>query len=166
MKKATFLVCIILLAQAATSQVCVDTIPVSTPDSRFVVNGDEVKDSETGLIWQRCSLGLTESECTDGSASTYTWQQALEAAKTERADTGQAWRLPNLNELESIVEEKCYAPTMNLVIFPKTISRYYWSASPHASSSNNAWYFHFYYGYSGNSLRSSEYYVRLVREGQ
>ncbi len=90
------------MAQLVTAQTCKDTIPASTPGSRFVVNGDEVTDTETGLIWQRCTLGQTGNDCS-GSASLHTWQQALQAAYAP-------WRLPNINELESIVEEVTVHP--------------------------------------------------------
>ncbi|MCP4287360.1 MAG: DUF1566 domain-containing protein, partial [Gammaproteobacteria bacterium] len=129
-------------------------------NSRFVVNGDEVTDTETGLIWQHCSLGQTGSDCSGGSANTYNWQQALQAASAP-------WRLPNINELESIVEDKCFDPAINPTIFPNTVSSNYWSASPNANYSNNAWYVYFrnggsYYGYSKSDIK----YVRRVRSGQ
>lgn len=157
---------ILLLVQSVAAQTCNDAIPASAPDSRFIMNGDEVTDTKTGLIWQHCSLGQTGSDCTGDSVNTYTWQQALQAAEDVRTNKGQLWRLPNLNELESIVEGKCYGPSINPVIFPNTSSSDYWSASPYAGDSGNAWDVHFYSGSSGEDTKSNDGYVRLVRDGQ
>ena len=160
MIKILIIACCILMAQIAAAQTCKDTITASTPDSRFVINGDEVTDTQTGLIWQRCTLGLSGNDCTDGSANTYTWQEALQAAVSP-------WRLPSIRELRSIVEEKCYDPAINLTIFPNTLSSYYWSASPYADSSDYAWYVHFNNGYSHYGTKGYGYLsVRLVRGGQ
>ena len=149
----------LLLAQMAVAQTCNDAIPASTPDSRFIVNGNEVTDTVTGLIWQSCSLGQTGSDCSGGSASGYTWKEALEAASPP-------WRLPNINELNSIVEEKCSYPAINLTVFPNTPSSNYWLASPDAYISDSAWYVGFGYGYSSNHNKSDNLQVRLVRGGQ
>ena len=149
----------LLLAPMAFAQSCNDAIPASTPDSRFIVNGNEVTDTVTGLIWQRCSLGQTGSDCSGDSVKTYTWKEALEAASPP-------WRLPNINELRSIVEEKCYDPAINLTVFPNTPASDYWSASPKANISGRAWSVHFGYGYSYYYDKSNSVQVRLVRNGQ
>jgi len=159
MKEALLLSSILLLVQVATAQTCNDAIPESTPESRFTLNGDEVTDIETGLIWQRCSLGQTGSDCSAGIATTHNWQEALLAANAP-------WRLPNIKELESIVEEKCGDPAINLVIFPNTASLEYWSASSFANGSGNAWYIYFESGNSSNFDKLSNFYVRLVRDEQ
>ncbi len=79
------------------------------------------------------------------------------------------WRLPNIKELYSIIEEQCIVPAINLDVFPNTPSnRNYWSSSPHnANDSSNAWFVGFgygYYGYADNiSSRNANLGVRLVR---
>lgn len=170
MTKTLILICPFLLVQSSTAQTCKDTIPASTPDSRFTIIGDEVTDIETGLIWRRCSLGQTGNDCSGGSATTYNWQQALQAADTEQSKTGLFWRLPNLNELESIVEEQCYAPAVNLVIFPNTTPSKYWLASPGTpgapGSSYSAWHVDFDDGGSYDLDKSNYANIRLVRGGQ
>lgn len=158
-----FLLCI---ASSASSQTCVNAITATTPDSRFTVNGDEVSDHATGLIWQHCTLGQIGADCSSGGASTFTWQQALQAAEDERVATGLPWRLPNSKELESIVEESCYYPAINLTVFPNTTSGYYWSASPRAYGSNYVWYVFCGTGYSSYFVGGSTLRVRLVRAGQ
>ena len=52
-----------------------------TPASRYTVNNNgTVTDTATGLMWQQCSAGLSGNACGVGSASSFTWQQALEHA--------------------------------------------------------------------------------------
>lgn len=166
MKGFFIFVYVILLTQAATAQTCNDYIPASTPDDLFIRNGDEVTDTETELIWQRCSLGQTGDACDGGSAIEYNWQKALQAAEIERAATGKTWRLPNIKELRSILEEKCNIPAINLAIFPNTIFPTHWSASPHAIQSDYAWYVNFLQGYLTYGNKNDGRHVRLVRNAQ
>ena len=164
MKKILFLSCILLLAKTSFGQTCNDYISVSTPDSRFSINGDEVTDSATGLIWQRCIFGQTGIGCNEGSNSTYNWPSALQAAETESDDTGLPWRVPNVRELRSIVEEKCDNPSINLSIFPNTPSSYFRTSSPYA---NGAWVVVFNDGNSERftNIMIGNYHIRLVRDG-
>ena len=124
------------------------------------MDSDEVwTDPETGLIWQRCSLGQSGEDCAGGDTSTFNWRGAMEAAVPP-------WRLPNINELRSIVEEKCFDPAINLSVFPNTHPSMYWSASPTAIDSTRAWTLRFHYGYASYGAKSYYKYVRLVRDAQ
>ena len=147
-----------------------DSIPASTPDAQLVDNGDgTIADTKTGLVWKKCPEGLSGAHCDSGSALTFTWQEALEQPGVVNS-SGFAgytdWRLPNNKELTSIVEEQCYDPAINVNRFPGTSSSYFWSGSPYAASSGNAWGVGFYNGYSNDVDRSNSFRVRLVRGGQ
>ncbi|MFK5915491.1 MAG: DUF1566 domain-containing protein [Woeseiaceae bacterium] len=162
--KKLFTLCICaLLSPVVLAQTCSERITSHSSDTRFVVNGEEVSDSQTGLIWQKCSLGMSGSNCLSGSLQSMTWEQALQAAEIERQQTGKAWRLPNIKELLSIVEEQCENPAINVSVFPNT-NTLYWSASPNASRSDDAWFINFgnggIHGYNPNSYNIS---VHLVR---
>lgn len=137
----------------------------TAPNSRYQLlnNNTEVKDLKTNLIWQRCSLGQTWSgvSCT-GTATTHTWQNAMQASQ----NIGGGWRLPNIKELQSLVERACYNPSINETIFPNTVSQSYWSSSPVAGSSGSAWIVYFYYGYDYYGGKNYNYTVRLVRSSQ
>ncbi|MCB1660116.1 MAG: DUF1566 domain-containing protein, partial [Pseudomonadales bacterium] len=154
---------LLLAISHSHAQTCNANIARTAPDSRYelVNNGTEVKDTQTNLIWQRCSLGQTwnGSSCT-GTAATYNWTNALQTA----ANMGSGWHLPNIKELSSLVERACYNASINETYFPNTISGYYWSSSPVPYNSNYAWFVNFsngsdnHHGYKGNND-----YVRLVR---
>jgi len=157
-----FVLCNISITLQA--QTCNDNITANTPDSRFSINGDEVTDTQTGLIWQRCPLGQTGNECESGSAQRYSWSEALQAAQTKSKETGLSWRLPNIKELQSIVEKQCSTPAINLTIFPNVNGlAFYWSASPYVHLPWSAWTIYFNYGRSSNENKATGFYARLVR---
>ncbi len=161
------------ISSVAVAQTCNSNVTRVVPDSRYelLLDGSEVRDKRTGLIWQRCSLGQTwvkisntdEYTCS-GNANNYIWAEALKAAK--EIDNG--YRLPNIKELQSLVEEACEANALNEKIFPNTVGAnyYYWSSSSNARNGNLAWSVRFYDGYSGNDSKMNKNYVRLVRGGR
>jgi len=146
------------------AQICNDNMQASTPDNRFTLNGDStVTDNQTGLIWKRCSEGQSGTDCSSGMAKLFTWQQALQQAQIQ----GDGWRLPNIKELASIVELRCYIPAINLSIFPNTPGSSFWSSSPLSYSPYYAWYMSFSGGGANHNRRHyNNGFVRLVRGGQ
>ena len=131
-------------------------------------NGQEVKDNKTQLIWRRCPEGMTWSGDTcAGSASAMTHQAALQQAASQAADTGVAWRLPNVKELASIVDRSRSNPAIDTSAFPATPSNAFWSSSPSVgSASRYAWVVSFGDGGVGSYGRNVSLPVRLVRASQ
>ena len=93
----------------------------------LTVNADgTVTDTTTGLVWDRCVKGLSGPTCAGGAAMLTDWPSALTTATTANAASYKGftdWRLPNVNELESIVKLDAHDP-VNPVIdsaaFPNT----------------------------------------------
>lgn len=137
--------------------------------SRFVPNaaGDEITDTETGLIWRRCAEGQLWSgtTCTDTPTS-FSFRNALEHAKSVAASTGVAWRLPNVKELSSLVIRERNGTRIDATAFPSTSSaRSVWSSTPQRSSAVvGGWFVDHAYGYVGMNPGSVSYTVRLVRD--
>ena len=154
----------LLLSPTLNAQTCKpDSIPATTPSSRYTVNTDgTVTDKHTGLMWKRCSEGQSGADCTGGSPTPQTWQSALKQAHTSKFAGYPDWRLPNRQELRTLVEEQCYEPAINAAVFPNT-SGGYWSSSP---AGYYAWIVYVYDGYEDFDLKNDDYYVRLVRGGQ
>lgn len=148
------------------AQSCNDAILPTTPDHRFVVSGSEVEDLWTGLIWQRCSVGLNwdGSTCSQGTADTrFTWSQALVLGGTE-------WRLPNIKELISIIEFSCSYTSINESVFPNTSNQYWsstysYSGSERYSRDGGALTASFNEAHFGNRVITAYANVRLVRDG-
>ena len=158
---------LLVVGAGASAQTCRDDIPATAPDSRFTDNGNgTVTDAATGLMWKQCAEGQSGVGCTSGSAVAFTWQQALVAAGAADFAGHTDWRLPNRNELESLVERRCYDPAINAGYFANTPSSWFWSSSPYAYYANDAWVVNFYGSAVGNDFKSSAYPVRLVRAGQ
>jgi hypothetical protein len=158
---------LVLLAHATHAVTCVNSLPASNPDTAYTVHGDgTVTDSRTGLMWKVCAEGQTwtAGACT-GSAVEYPWGNALSLAEgMEYAGHGD-WRLPNLKELRSLVEECRINPSINEVVFPNVPSYPFWTSSPDATTSNGAWAVYFNFGYTSWGQRVNINRVRLVRGG-
>lgn len=164
----------IVFGQIQQNQSCLEHVPDQTPTSRYIIDelSGTVTDDVTGLMWQRCSLGQTsfENQCI-GNASTYNWQGALQAGSISSVGGYSDWRLPNVNELNSLIAYNCYQPATNISVFPNmpiALSEFddpliYWSSSPSVSS-GQGWVVDFSVGYSyTGSGRAIYNYVRLVR---
>ena len=156
-----------------------------------------VIDNDTGLHWMRCSLGQAwHNGVCAGKAKKYSWQNALNVAKSYRYAGYSDWRVPTIKELNSLVycsngksiqyrsdgdEEHteggggCRSnvrgayekPTIRQGVFPNTaVSSAVWSSSPGANGPDYAWSVYFRGGYTSYGHRSYGVPVRLVRSGQ
>ena len=172
MYKLTIVTLSSLIFSTANHAACNKSITRTAPDSRYELfnNNTEVKDKQTGLIWQRCSLGQVWSgtSCT-GNAGLYKLKNALQITK----NMGGGWRLPNIKELDSLIEQACYSPSINDVFFPNTLFpsehptyNQYLSSSPVAYNTFYVWVVSFAEGSVGTHYRSDVNRVRSVRSGQ
>jgi len=94
--------------------------------SRFQVTDAIVTDIASGLTWTRCPAGQTVSsgatECTGGIAD-LTWNEADAFARAR----GGGWRLPTLEEIETLRDPACAALWPAAFPLPATEI---WTASP------------------------------------
>ena len=105
----------------------------------FTDNGDgTVKDNATGLIWQKCTFGKTYANgiCT-GSASNLNWNSAITNCNTLSL-AGKTWRLPNRNELLSIVDYTRTDVAIDVSVFDFGGSAF-WSSSTYLPDQSRAW---------------------------
>lgn len=160
---------VLMFTAQSVQAVCNNSVPATTPDSDFTLHNDgTVTHNTTGLMWMRCSLGQSwDGSTCSGSPRAYTWANALSAAQSHEFAGYSDWRLPNKNELESIVEERCVSPAINTDIFPGAPSGWFWSSSPYVGWSYGAWDVDF--GFGGSVHNVNKDYgngVRLVRAVQ
>ncbi len=165
MMQKKLLVILSIALNSVAYAACQNNIIATAPDNRYQLlnNGAEVKDLNTNLIWQRCSLGQTwsGSSCTGGGGQ-YNLQGALQAAQ----NTEGGWRLPNIKELRSLVERSCFSPSVNERIFPNTLAGFYLSSSPTiwAGDAGLNWIISFSDGRDEYDNKNYvKYYTRLVR---
>ncbi len=155
------------LVPDVSAQTCRDSIIASTPASNFTIHNDgTVTHNTTGLMWMRCSLGqIWDGKACSGTAIGLSWQSALENAVGLSFGGYDDWRVPNRSELESILEERCNSPAINLAVFPATPSSYFWTSSPYAGLSHGAWSIDFGYGSVNATVKSGRIHARFVRGG-
>lgn len=157
--------------------------PLATPTDNFTDNRDgTITHKTTGLTWKRCAEGQnwTGTTCS-GTANTYTFDQAVTITSTFANQSD--WRLPNLHELQSILEFGAYNLAINAMIFPNTPSTVYpatsttlppntpksffWSRWAGTANSSTAWLVSFVDGSLDSMLNvRTDHFVRLVRTGQ
>lgn len=90
------------------------------PEPRFTVDGEEVLDRLTGLVWHR------EADLAKGPVA---WDEALRVARGLADSTGIKWRLPNINELESLVDASTANPALPKGHPFKGVGQAYWSST-------------------------------------
>jgi formylglycine-generating enzyme required for sulfatase activity len=108
-----------------------------------------VADVTTGLIWQ------------GNYVSGKNWQQALNYCALLNHGGFTDWRLPNKNELMSLVNYSMYDPATD---FPGTPQTYFYSSSSNALNTDNAWRVSFYYGGVGYCQKDITNSARCMRE--
>ena len=141
----------------------------TTPTADFDTTATDgtVIHTKTGLMWKRCAEGQNwnGTTCTDSSYS-FSWQNALAAAANSTFAGYTDWRVPNVKELQSIVESCGFIPAINQTIFPATPASYFWSASSYGPDPAFAWNVTFIDDFVGALDKSNGSQVRLVRGGQ
>lgn len=146
-------------------------VPWSTP--RFSINSNgTITDNLTGLVW------LKNANFSNGEK---TWAEALNFCNnladdnttlTDGSSVGD-WRLPNLLELESIIDiayiNPCVSNTEGLAKwsegspFTNIQSSIYWSSTITASDNGKVWTVHMGTGVVDNTNQSGSAYVWAVR---
>jgi len=137
-----------------------------TSGARFVDNTDStISDNATGLMWKRCSEGQTGANCSGGSATNPNWTTALSTCEADTTASHTDWRLPNRNELLSIVSLATVNPAIDTTFFPNTQSGLYWSSSTYQEpgGESSAWGVSFYNGFVDAYDKGNGFYVRCVR---
>jgi len=147
----------------------------------YVDNGDgTITDSNTGLMWEKLSDDGTIHDWNNMYAWDDTFAVKLAALNGGGGFAGHTdWRVPNIKELQSIVNYElpypgpmvttafntgCSAPCA-VTACSCTQSHYYWSSSSNASNPNNAFVVHFNNGYEDANSKTNLSYVRAVRGG-
>ena len=127
-------------------------------EGRFVDNGDgTVTDNCTGLTWQQETADIPGDD-----DNRVTWAEALRYCEDLEFAGHDDWRLPNVRELQSIVDYGRYNPAIDPVFSAE--SSWYWSSSSFVDFTRVAWRVSFNVGYvaHGDKLHDAHY-VRAVR---
>ncbi len=125
-----------------------------------------VDDSVTGLQWQGCPLGLSGSDCRQGRARTLDWSEASAACAALQWGGHGDWYLPEVNQLDSIVDSRQRSPAIDPAAFPGTPTGWYWTATEYANDARYAWHANFGSGHLANFDKQFVCYVRCARRAK
>ncbi|NTV13165.1 MAG: beta-propeller fold lactonase family protein [Desulfobulbaceae bacterium] len=141
MKKTLVLIGALLLAQAAPALA-----------GRFTDLGNQtVTDRDSGLMWQQSEGGAMN------------WEAALSYCQGLNLATLGDWRLPNLKELNSLIDHGRSNPALDSGVFPNGAATAYWSATSVAGVLGQAWTVEFAAGATGKSEKTVNAKVRCLR---
>jgi hypothetical protein len=149
---------------------CVRGTLVPLPGPRFgrtepVPEQPVVADAATGLVWQGCAAGLRGASCAGGSRSHLAWGSALTYCEDLLWGGADDWRLPDLKELSSVVDDRRARPATSPAAFPATPAESFWTSSSDASAPSRAWAVSFDAGSYNMWPKSDSDAVRCVRGG-
>jgi hypothetical protein len=161
---------VLLASGTAGAQGCV-VFPgdgVTGPALSYTDNGDgTATDNNTLLIWEvkDNSGGIHDV------GNEYSWNDAftvfLTTLNTPPCFAGHCdWRLPNVKELQSIVDYSTITPAISSSFPGSTLVSFYWSSTTHAGLSSNAWFVSFSVGLVFPADKNTSLPVRAVRGGQ
>jgi len=117
-----------------------------------------VRDNHSGLTW--------EVKTRINKYLKYTHSKAIVSAdKANQTNLcGYSdWRIPDFDELITLIDYKNYSPAIKTSYFPNTISSKYWTGSPNAKYPHNILNIYFYDGDLNYSSKPNDRHVRLVR---
>ncbi|MFO8112116.1 MAG: DUF1566 domain-containing protein [Desulfosalsimonadaceae bacterium] len=123
---------------------------------RFVDNGNEtVTDRSTGLMWQK---GITYYG--------WTWEEALNFCEVLELAGYADWRMPNRNELHSLVDYQSLYPALDMDFFGGIEIDDFWSSTSSPENNGTAYSVDFIIGW-GDYLDKSKQFCdyRCVRGG-
>ncbi len=137
------------------------TYTVSNPVNSSSVTVDNV----TGLMW--VTNPATDAGFNNPGRST--WAVALSSCEALDYANYTDWRLPNVRELQSIVDYGMKTVLINSTAFPDTQKDYYWASTTYIGTpTNQAWTVRFDTGGVSYSYKTeaNSHYVRCVRGGR
>jgi hypothetical protein len=121
--------------------------------SVFVDKGTTVRDTTTGLDWEKAA-----------SAASMSWQDALAYCQSRTTGGHADWRTPNVMELRSLVDYARISPAVNPTLFPDS-QQAFWTGSTTADLADLAWRVDLAAGTSANEMKTNTgAFVRCVRD--
>lgn len=131
----------------------------------YTDNGNgTITDLSTRLVWQKCSRGQVNDSTCSGAVTPASWTTALGYCQTLPL-AGYNWRLPSINELNSVIDRTAENPAIQSTYFPSTATTNYWTSTTDPSTPANAWFIIFAQGRWQSFGKGTSYNVRCVATG-
>ena len=137
-------------------------------EDRFVDNGDgTVTDNCTGLTWFK-NVADTDNDGAVNPADRVLWCRALTFCEELSFAGHDDWRLPNINELQTIINYGPLSPAYNYLVYPRfRIDANDWSSTTEPRHGETAFSVNYGTGTAERSQKANETHsVRPVRGGR
>ena len=145
------------------------------PNSWDGNQGGIVYDCTTKLYWQdnypvENPLDFSYDAAVSEYSKDMTFEQAINYCETLSLGDFNNWRVPNLNELYSILDLNLYSNTGSRASIKQsfkmvdTFSTWYWSSTTDAKNIDNSWIVTFDVGHTFRESKNRTYPVRCVRD--
>jgi len=126
---------------------------LSLLNASFIKSTDVVKDTISKVEWQDKDL-----------AAPMKWQAAIDYCHSSSLAGYNDWRLPNINELKSIVSRVKYPAIVPE--FTQINSSSFWSSTTDLNENKQVWTIYFGEGTVSSSNKNYNYHVRCIRGGE
>ena len=131
----------------------------------YIDNGDgTVTDSGTGLMWQKETADINGDDVYN-SSDEVTWKNAISYCEGLVLGGYNDWRLPDIQELRSLVDYSRSSPAIDTSVFQCFEPTYWTSTTTVGIGPSFAWNITFLHGEDGASRKEYPGYVRCVRGG-
>ncbi|MBN1517665.1 DUF1566 domain-containing protein [Candidatus Sumerlaeota bacterium] len=146
--------------------------PVFRPHFELVEDGTMVHDTTTDLVWLRDPLVVDDSILVDAPATSpksralieqFNWADAISACENYEFRGYTNWRMPNRNELQSIVKYNSLNPVIDTDFFNIGAGTVFWTSTSNANNNLLAWVLSFYHGTIYTTGKANVLRVRPVR---
>ncbi len=149
------------------AQKCDSSKSATAPFSQFgIAARATITDNKNDNTWLRCPVGMTwDGHSCEGISFTYTWTGAVVAIDELNANNhaGRSdWRLPTVEELNTVVERRCFKPAIDLKAFPYSPESGFWTDTTVEGAQPRAWVVHFLNGNQYIANKSQTWRLRLV----
>jgi hypothetical protein len=124
-------------------------------NQRFSIINNLVFDSLSSLIW--IQIPDTTSK---------TWEEALSYAENFNTGSIYNWRLPNIKELQSLVDLNTTNPSIRKSVFLNAVIGQFWSSSTTPNQIDKAWYLDTRFGITTYALKTVKKKCWLVSSEQ
>jgi hypothetical protein len=131
---------------------CVRNVTTRATNALTANGNGTVTDSNSGLIWQQAEV-----------TPTLTWEGALNYCEALALGSQTDWRVPNIKEIQSLVDISHITPAIDTTTFPGAQAARYWSSTTLFGGTNRAWFADFTDGRTSYEDKTTALPVRCVR---
>ena len=146
---------------------CVSSGPIQYESNFISKPNGTVYDNVGGLTWLKCPAGnnYTMSNCTEQSEPK-NWLGAIQYCESLEYAEKTDWRLPNINEIRSLIARGRTQPLINSSLFPHIATPlFFWTSTTYEKTPQLGWGINFTSGEEVLTLKLLENKVFCVKSG-